>query len=51
METAGPTPRAHPLLGRLPEIVRFLLLIMSWTIAVSAALAPIVFLLRRMGVG
>lgn len=34
-----------------PEVVRFVLLAATWVIAVSAALAPIVYLLRRVGVG
>ncbi|MEZ5230608.1 MAG: hypothetical protein R2710_29230 [Acidimicrobiales bacterium] len=37
--------------SRWPEIVRFVLLVMAWGIAIGAALAPIVYLLRRIGVG
>ncbi len=37
--------------SRWPEVVRFLLLIIAWGIATGAALAPIVYLLRRIGVG
>ncbi len=53
------TPAAEPwtpgrtgrLGDRLPEAVRLVLLLAAWAIALSAALAPIVYLLRRMGVG
>ncbi len=37
--------------GRWPRLVRFVLLVMAWGIALGAALAPIVYLLRRIGVG
>ncbi len=37
--------------SRWPRIVRFVLLLLAWGIAIGAALAPIVYLLRRIGVG
>ncbi len=36
---------------RMPEAVRLVLLAAAWLVALGAALAPIVYLLRRMGVG
>lgn len=36
---------------RLPEIVRNVLITLILIIAIAAALAPVVYLLRRIGVG
>jgi hypothetical protein len=43
--------RAHRMLRHLPEVARTIMLTLAALIALAAALAPLVYLLRRLGVG
>lgn len=43
--------RGTPVMDRLPEVLRTILLAGAALVALAAALAPIVYLLRRIGVG
>ena len=51
MTVIEPATLSERTLARWPRTVRFILLAAAWTIAICAALAPIVYLLRRIGVG
>lgn len=49
--TAEPVQEQLPLRERAPELVRTALVCLVILIAVAAALAPLVYLMRRLGVG